>query len=147
MKKLLSLSALAVLSAATFTGCVSKIGVDNPVGDNNASWNNFITGTLVTNYPGKTLEDVFKAASLGVEKYGATRVLEHKPDPRKDAPKTQPYYEVIARTVGDIKIDIIISIAKDPKNKTEWTQVSVQYGTWGNIKESQKIVSFISQNL
>lgn len=144
MRNALSFAALAAISA-TLSGCVTHVGVDNPINSNNAEWNNFVTGTLVTRYPGKTPEDVFKAASIGIEKYGAFRVGQITPL-TKDSGRSASSYEVVARTLGDIQISIVISTARNPRTKEEWTQLSVQYGTWGNVKESQKIVSFITQS-
>jgi hypothetical protein len=149
MKKYLSL-ALAAVSVFAFAGCQNGVGVDNPYNQNNAVWNNFITGTLVTRYPGKTQAELFTAASRGIDAYldkngGGARVGQITP--KTKSTKSVPYYEIVARAAGDIKVSIVISTAKEQRAKEEWTQVSVQYGTWGNMKESQKIVSFITQNL
>lgn len=139
MKKL-SILAAAAFAALPFAGCVNDVGVVNPY-NTTAQWNSI--GFLTTKYPGKTIDEVFQATIRGLDQlYGGTsRVGEHRPKPK------EPYYEVYARVVGDIKITVKIVTARDAKTKEQWTEATVSYGTWGNLQESQKIVAAISRNL
>ncbi|MDR1817814.1 MAG: DUF3568 domain-containing protein [Puniceicoccales bacterium] len=139
MKNILSLSALAA-AAVSFSGCVESIGVDNP-SDPNGKWEHFISGTLSTTYPGKTLDEVFQATIRGVDQYGAKRVGEEHPD------KKDRIYEVVARTVGDIRLTVTLEVVSDPRTKSDAVRATIQYGTYGNVKESQKVISFITRNI
>jgi len=142
MKKILPLAFLS-LAAAGFTGCTEKVGVDNP-DDTVGYWYHFGSGTLDVRYIGKTLDQVFQAAIRGVDQYGAKRVGEDRPVPGKS---DQNYYRIYARTDGDIKLTVQLTPRRNPENKTEWIEVSVQFGSFGNLQESQRVVSFISKNI
>ena len=52
-----------------------------------------------------------------------------------------------ARTTGDQEIKISIEKAEDKVTKAIFTQVKVKYGAFGNMPESEKIVSRITSNL
>ena len=52
-----------------------------------------------------------------------------------------------ARTTGDQEIKISIEKAEDKVTKAIFTQVKVKYGAFGNLPESEKIVSRITSNL
>ncbi|MDR2844778.1 MAG: DUF3568 domain-containing protein [Puniceicoccales bacterium] len=144
MKKLASLIALAAIALIPFSGCTTDVGVKNQYNNDNGQYDSF--GNFTTKYPGKTLEEVFNASLKGVDQvYGAgRRVGENRPDGKPNSPKT---YEIWARVAGDIKITVTIGTVRDEKTKTEWTQVSTQYGAFGNLKESQKLIAAISGNL
>jgi hypothetical protein len=145
MKKLLSPITLAAAAVAFFSGCVTDLNVDNPL-EKRATWNQFFIGSLVTKYPGKSIEEVYQAANRGLDQAYGPGCRKGENRPQGDNPKVEPYIEIVARVIGDIRVTVHITTAKNPKAGTEWTQVTVQYGS-GNLGESQKIVSAISRNL
>ncbi|MDR1498164.1 MAG: hypothetical protein LBS59_07140 [Puniceicoccales bacterium] len=145
MKKLLLPAVSAVTTIAFFSGCVTELNVDNPV-EKRATWNQFFTGSLVTKYPGKTIEEVYQAANKGLDQAYGPGCRKGENRPIGENSKQEPFIEIVARVVGDIRVTVHITTAKDPRAGKEWTQVTVQYGA-GNLGESQRIVSAISRNL
>lgn len=144
MKKLLSLAtltaAIAGLSGCSPTG--TEIGVNNQ-DDSTATYQN-VTGVLTTRYSAKSpeyLETVFDATKRALDELKYFRTGE---TPRKDG------ITIFARAHGDVKITVDIEkkiIETKQGAKQEWIYVRVNYGSWGNAKESQIIVSHISDHL
>lgn len=140
MKKLLSLAALASLATLGLTGCDTAIGVNNP--DNStASYN---MGAFTTQYSAKSpeyIENVFMASKKALDQLGYFRTGE---TPGKDK------VTIFARAHGDVQItvDIYKKVIETKEGaKSEWIFVAIRYGTWGNAKECQQIVSKITENL
>ncbi|NBX35052.1 DUF3568 family protein [bacterium] len=141
MKLAASLALLA--TALVVTGCNTLIGVDNP-DQREATFSN-ATGTLVTRYNTTDLDAVFNAVK---------RAVDSQTDMKRmgETPETGPNNEllgvtVFARAIGDLEIKIEVVKAEDPITKQAFTSVSVKYGFFGNLPQSQKLVSLISQNL
>jgi hypothetical protein len=162
MKKYLSVAALAATTALMFSGCVTDVRVSNPA-YKRAEYVKFISGDLVVRYPGKTQKELLDATNKGLDQYlgGKGRVGENWPE---DNPSLPPAYEIFARTAGDIKITVLITTetaAATPESENatgektvaakdepkEWTQVTISYGAFGSLPESQKIEEFITKNL
>ncbi len=145
MKKLLSFATLAAVATFGAAGCSptgTEIGVNNP-DDSTANYQN-ATGILTTRYAAKSpeyLETVFDATKRALDELKYFRTGE---TPRKDG------ITIYARAHGDVKITVDVDkrvIETKQGAKQEWVYVRVQYGTWGNAKESQIIVSHISDHL
>ncbi|MDR2981143.1 MAG: DUF3568 domain-containing protein [Puniceicoccales bacterium] len=139
MKKLLSLAMLTALVAFPLSGCITQVGVNAK--NSTADWNS-MSGSLTVKYTDNTIEDVFVATKKGLDQLQFFRTGETLPKDGKSGSIT-----VYARAIGDMNITVDIYTAKNTKTKKEWTQAVIKYGTWGNLQESQKIVSAISENL
>lgn len=139
MKKFLTALSLVSIATLGFTGC-TDVGVDNP-DDQNATYS---TGALQTRYLAKSpeyIENVFNATKKALDQLGYFRTGE---TPGKDR------VTVYARAHGDVSItvDLYKKVVETKEGaKQEWIYASVRYGSWGNCKESQGIVSKITANL
>jgi hypothetical protein len=135
-------TALALLAALTFVGCSTQIGVDNSQ-NSEASFSN-ATGVLSTRYSADA-EAVFNAVKRTIDAMpGTLRTGEtDERGPNKELLSVVAY----ARTIGDLEIKITIEKTEDEVTKAVYTQVEVKYGFFGNLPESQKIVSKITSNL
>lgn len=102
------------------------------------------TGALTTRYAAKTpdyIENVFNASKKSLDELKYFRTGE---TPRKDG------VTIYARAHGDIAITITLDkkITTGSDGATmEWVDVSIRYGTWGNVAKSTEIVSQISNHL
>ena len=135
-------TALALLAALVLAGCSTQIGVDNSQ-NREASYSN-VTGVLTTRYTSDT-EAVFNAVKRTMDAMPGTLRTGETDD--RGANKELNSVIVYARTIGDLEIKITIEKAEDPETKAVFTQVSVKYGAFGNLPESQQLVSKITSNL
>ena len=135
---------LALLATAlAVTGCNTLIGVDNP-DQREASFSN-ATGTLVTRYNTADIDSVFNAVKRAIDSQSDMKRMGETPD--EGANKELLGVVVFARAIGDLEIKVEVAKAEDPISKQAFTTVSVKYGAFGNLPQSQKLVSLISQNL
>jgi hypothetical protein len=135
-------SVLALLAALVLAGCSTQIGVDNSQ-NREASFSN-VTGVLTTRYTSDT-EAVFNAVKRTIDAMPGTLRTGETDD--RGANKELNSVVVYARTIGDLEIKITIEKAEDPETKAVFTQVKVKYGAFGNLPESQQLVSKITSNL
>ncbi len=135
-------TALSLLAALFLAGCATQIGVDNSQ-NREASFSN-VTGVLTTRYTSDT-EAVFNAVKRTIDAMPGT--LRTGETDERGANKELNSVIVYARTIGDLEIKITIEKAEDPETKAVFTQVKVKYGVFGNLPESQQIVSKITSNL
>jgi hypothetical protein len=135
-------TALALLAALVLAGCSTQIGVDNSQ-NREASYSN-VTGVLTTRYTSDT-EAVFNAVKRTIDAMPGTLRTGETDD--RGANKELNSVIVYARTIGDLEIKITIEKAEDPETKAVFTQVKVKYGAFGNLPESQQLVSKITSNL
>ena len=135
-------TALSLLAALFLAGCATQIGVDNSQ-NREASFSN-VTGVLTTRYTSDT-EAVFNAVKRTIDAMPGT--LRTGETDERGANKELISVVVYARTIGDLEIKITIEKAEDPETKAVFTQVRVKYGAFGNLPESQQIVSKITSNL
>ncbi len=135
-------TALSLLAALFLAGCATQIGVDNSQ-NREASFSN-VTGVLTTRYTSDT-EAVFNAVKRTIDAMPGTLRTGETDD--RGANKELNSVVVYARTIGDLEIKITIEKAEDPETKAVFTQVKVKYGAFGNLPESQQIVSKITSNL
>ena len=135
-------TALALLAALVLAGCSTQIGVDNSQ-NREASYSN-VTGVLTTRYTSDT-EAVFNAVKRTIDAMPGTLRTGETDD--RGANKELNGVIVYARTIGDLEIKITIEKAEDPETKAVFTQVKVKYGAFGNLPESQQLVSKITSNL
>jgi hypothetical protein len=135
-------TALALLAALVLAGCSTQLGVDNSQ-NNEASFSN-ATGILTTRYTAEP-EAVFNAVKRTIDALPGT--LRTGETDERGANKELLSVVVYARTIGDLEIKITIEKAEDEVTKAAFTQVKVKYGFFGNLPESQKIVSKITSNL
>ena len=135
-------TALALLAALVLAGCSTQIGVDNSQ-NREASFSN-VTGVLTTRYTSDT-EAVFNAVKRTIDAMPGTLRTGETDD--RGANKELNSVIVYARTIGDLEIKITIEKAEDPETKAVFTQVRVKYGAFGNLPESQQLVSKITSNL
>lgn len=139
MKKFLPILALAAASLS-LTGCDTTYAVNNK-DDSNGSYQ---FGAATMRYRSQSPEyinNVFNATNQALTQLGYFRTGE---TPGKDK------VTVFARAVGDVEITVDIYkkvLELKDGSKQDWIYVTVRYGTWGNLKESQSIQSKISQNL
>ena len=135
-------TALALLAALVPAGCSTQIGVDNSQ-NREASFSN-VTGVLTTRYTSDT-EAVFNAVKRTIDAMPGTLRTGETDD--RGANKELNSVVVYARTIGDLEIKITIEKAEDEITKAVFTQVRVKYGAFGNLPESQQLVSKITSNL
>lgn len=135
-------SVLALLAAFVLAGCSTQIGVDNSQ-NREASFSN-VTGVLTTRYSSDT-EAVFNAVKRTIDAMPGTLRTGETDD--RGANKELNSVIVYARTIGDLEIKITIEKAEDEQTKAVFTQVKVKYGAFGNLPESQQLVSKITSNL
>jgi hypothetical protein len=135
-------TALALLATLLLSGCSTQIGVDNSQ-NREASFSN-VTGVLTTRYTSDT-EAVFNAVKRTIDAMPGTLRTGETDD--RGANKELNSVIVYARTIGDLEIKITIEKAEDPETKAVFTQVKVKYGAFGNLPESQQLVSKITSNL
>ena len=135
-------TALALLAALVLTGCSTQLGVDNSQ-NNEASYSN-VTGILTTRYTADT-EAVFNAVKRTIDSMPGTLRTGETDD--RGANKELNSVIVFARTIGDLEIKITIEKAEDEQTKAAYTKVSIKYGLFGNLPESQQLVSKITSNL
>jgi hypothetical protein len=135
--------ALALLSSAfILSGCNTSVGVDNA--DTREGQFSNVTGALVTRYNAEP-EAVFNAVKRTLDSmHGTLRTGETD---ERGANKELLSVTVYARTVGDLEIKIDVAKTEDEITKAAYTKVTVKYGFFGNLPESQQIVSKISSNL
>ena len=103
-----------------------------------------VTGVLTARYNSDT-EAVFKAAKGIINVMPGT--LRTGETDERGAHKELSSVIFYARTTGDQEIKISIEKAEDKVTKAIFTQVKVKYGAFGNMPESEKIVSRITSNL
>ena len=139
MKNALTLALLATVLA--FTGC-TQVGVDNA--DTREGKFSNLTGTLVTRYNAEP-EVLFNAVKRTLD--GMPGTLRTGETDERGANKELLSVVAYARTIGDLEIKITIEKTEDEVTKVSFTQVTVKYGVFGNLPESQQIVSKISSNL
>ena len=135
-------TALALLAALVLAGCSTQIGVDNSQ-NREASYSN-VSGVLTTRYTSDT-EAVFNAVKRTIDAMPGTLRTGETDD--LGANKELNSVVVYARTIGDLEIKITIEKAEDEITKAVFTQVRVKYGAFGNLPESQQLVSKITSNL
>ncbi len=135
-------TALSLLAALFLAGCATQIGVDNSQ-NREASFSN-VTGVLTTRYTSDT-EAVFNAVKRTIDAMPGTLRTGETDDrgPNKELNSVIVY----ARTIGDLEIKVTIEKAEDEQTKAVFTQVKIKYGAFGNLPESQQIVSKITSNL
>ena len=135
-------TALSLLAALVLAGCSTQIGVDNSQ-NREASFSN-VTGVLTTRYTSDT-EAVFNAVKRTIDAMPGTLRTGETDDrgPNKELNSVIVY----ARTIGDLEIKVTIEKAEDEQTKAVFTQVKIKYGAFGNLPESQQIVSKITSNL
>lgn len=135
-------TALALLATLALAGCATQIGVDNSQ-HREASFSN-VTGVLTTRYTSEP-EAVFNAVKRTIDAMPGT--LRTGETDSRGPNKELNSVIVFARTIGDLEIKITIEKAEDEQTKAAFTQVRVKYGAFGNLPESQQIVSKITSNL
>lgn len=135
-------TALSLLAALFLAGCATQIGVDNSQ-NREASFSN-VTGVLTTRYTSDT-EAVFNAVKRTIDAMPGTLRTGETDDrgPNKELNSVIVY----ARTIGDLEIKVTIEKAEDEQTKAVFTQVKIKYGAFGNLPESQQLVSKITSNL
>jgi hypothetical protein len=135
---------LALLATAlAVTGCNTLIGVDNP-DQREATFSN-ATGTLTTRYNTTDINAVFNAVKRAIDAQTDMKRMGETPE---EGPNGELLGVVVyARAIGDLEIKVEVVKAEDPISKQAFTTVSVKYGFFGNLPQSQKLVSLISQNL
>jgi hypothetical protein len=143
MKLAASLALLA--TALAVTGCNTLVGVDNP-DSREATFSN-VTGSLVTKYNTADINAVFNAVKRAIDSQSDMKRMGETPDPENAAPNELVGVVVYARAIGDLEIKVEIAKVEDPISKQVSTSVTVKYGAFGNLPQSQKLVSIISQNL
>ncbi len=139
MKNALALALLA--SAFVLSGCNTSVGVDNA--DTREGQFSNVTGILVTRYNADP-EAVFNSVKRTLDSMRGIRTGETD---ERGANKELISVTVYFRTVGDLEIKIDVAKAEDEITKAAFTKVTVKYGFFGNLPESQQIVSKISSNL
>lgn len=135
-------TALPLLLALLLSGCSTQIGVDNSQ-NREADFSN-VTGVLTTRYSSDA-EAVFNAVKRTIDSLPNT--LRTGETDERGANKELISVVVFARTVGDLEIRVTIQKTEDEVTKTVFTQVKVKYGNFGNLPESQQLVSKITSNL
>ena len=135
-------TALALLATLLLSGCATQLGVDNSQ-NREASFSN-VTGVLTTRYSSDT-EAVFNAVKRTIDAMPGTLRTGETDD--RGANKELNSVIVFARTIGDLEIKITIEKAEDEVTKAAFTQVKVKYGAFGNLPESQQLVSKITSTL
>ena len=143
MKLAASLALLA--TALAVTGCNTLVGVDNP-DTREATFSN-VTGALVTKYNTADINGVFNAVKRAIDSQSDMKRMGETPDPENATPADLVGVVVFARAIGDLEVKVEIVKVEDPISKQVFTSVSVKYGAFGNLPQSQKLVSLISQNL
>jgi hypothetical protein len=114
----------------------TQIGVDNSQ-NSEASFSD-VTGVLTTRYSADA-ETVFNAVKRTIDAMPGTL--------RTGETDDRGSVVIYARTIGDLEINITIKKTEDEVTKAVYTQVEVKYGFFGNLPESQIIVSNITTNL
>ena len=140
MKHALPLALL--VSALALSGCNTVVGVDN-ADTREAKFNN-VTGFLVTRY-NADIEAVFNATKRTFDQMPGT--LRTGETDERGANKELKAVTVFARTIGDLELKADLEKVEDAETKTTYTQVTIKYGNFGNLPESQKIISKISSNI
>ncbi|MFM8904818.1 MAG: DUF3568 family protein [Opitutia bacterium] len=139
-----ALATALLVTAVAFTGCNTNIGVDNP--DSREAFANPVTGTVSTRY-NAPVENVFNATK---------RALDQTPGMMRTGESDVTTYissgdkvgvKVFARSVGDLLVTVEIVRTEDKEKNESYTGVAVKYGAFGNVPESQKLISRISSNL
>ncbi len=137
---------LALLATAlAVTGCNTLIGVDNP-DQREANFSN-VTGTLTTRYNTADIDSVFNAVKRAIDSQSDMKRMGETPDPENATGNDLLGVVVIARAIGDLEVKVELVKAEDPISKQPFISLSVKYGFFGNLPQSQKLVSIISQNL
>lgn len=139
-----ALATALLVSAVTFSGCNTNVGVDNP--DHREAYANPVTGTVNTRYSAP-VENVFNAVKRaldqtpGMMRTGESDVSSNITSDDKVGVK------VFARSVGDLLVTVEIVKTEDKEKNETYTAVAIKYGNFGNLPESQKLISRISSNL
>lgn len=141
MKK--ALIAVSVLIATVLAGCTSQ-PVDQPGSRRpEGTWNS-ITGTLSdVRYYKSDVQKVYKAAE---------RALKDLEVFNTGYDETKNGYKIYGRALGDYKVTVNISARTVSTKGTDrepipYTEVSVSYGTFGNLAASLQVISKISSHL
>jgi hypothetical protein len=135
-------TAIALLAVLVFSGCSTQLGVDNSQ-NNEASYSN-VTGILTTRYTAEP-EAVFNAVKRTIDSMPEAKRMGETDE--RGANKELIKVVAFARIIGDLELKITIEKSEDEVTKAAFTQVKVKYGFFGNLPESQKIVSKITSNL
>ncbi|MFM9017691.1 MAG: DUF3568 family protein [Verrucomicrobiota bacterium] len=132
------------VSAVAFTGCNTNVGVDNP--DSREASANQVSGVVTTRY-NAPVDNVFNAVKRSLDQTpGMMRTGESDiTGPGGDNDKVG--VKVFARSVGDLLVTVEIAKTEDKEKNETYTAVSIKYGNFGNLPESQKLISRISSNL
>ena len=135
-------TAIALLAVLVLSGCSTQLGVDNSQ-NNEASYSN-VTGILTTRYTAEP-EAVFNAVKRTIDSMPEAKRMGETDE--RGANKELIKVVAFARIIGDLELKITIEKSEDEVTKAAFTQVKVKYGFFGNLPESQKIVSKITSNL
>lgn len=138
-----ALATALLVSAVAFTGCNTNVGVDNP--DSREAAASQISGVVTTRY-NAPVENVFNAVKRSLDQTpGMMRTGESDITGAGDDDKVG--VKVFARSVGDLLVTVEIAKTEDKEKNETYTSVSIKYGAFGNLPESQKLISRISSNL
>lgn len=139
--KLIALS--AIVAAIALSGCTTQ-PVDQPGSKRpEATWNS-ITGTLSdVRYYNSDVDKVYKAAEKALKELGVFNT---------GYDQTKRGYRIHGRALGDYKVVIditsrTVSTKGTNREPIPYTEVSVSYGSWGELAPALQIVSKISRNL
>lgn len=142
MKK--NIIAASVVAAALALSACSSQPVDQPDSSRpEGTWNS-VTGTLSdVRYYDSSAEQVYKAAEKALRDLG---IFVTGYTPYKNG------WTLYGRAVGDYKVTVEVSSRTVSTKGTDrapipYTEVSVSYGTWGDLASSLQIISKISSNL
>ncbi len=143
MKHALATALLA--SAVAFTGCSTNVGVDNP--DSREASASSVSGIVSTRY-NAPVESVFNAVNRALDETpGMMRTGESDITSGLISSDDKIGVKVFARSVGDLLVTVEIFKAEDQEKKETYTAVAIKFGAFGNLPESQKLISRISSHL
>ena len=142
MKHALATALLA--SAVAFTGCNTNVGVDNP--DSREATASQISGVVTTRY-NAPVENVFNAVNRSLDQTPGMMRTGESDITGSGGAQDKIGVKVFARSVGDLLVTVEIVKTEDKEKNETYTAVSIKYGAFGNLPESQKLISRISSNL
>jgi hypothetical protein len=142
MKHALATALLA--SAVAFTGCNTNVGVDNP--DSREATASQISGVVTTRY-NAPVDNVFNAVNRSLDQTPGMMRTGESDITGSGGAQDKVGVKVFARSVGDLLVTVEIVKTEDKEKNETYTAVSIKYGAFGNLPESQKLISRISSNL
>ncbi|MGA0134579.1 MAG: DUF3568 family protein [Opitutales bacterium] len=142
MKPVLVTALLAL--AFAFSGCNTSVGVDNP--DSREASANQVTGIVSTRY-NASVDSVFNAVNRSLDQTPGMMRTGESDIAGVEGAQERAGVKVFARSVGDLLVTVEIVKTEDKEKKETYTAVAIRFGAFGNLPESQKLISRISSNL